>query len=421
MQFKKNRILKPVRAEIITIGDELLIGQVVDTNSAWIGNRLSMVGIQVHQITSVSDHIPHMLEALKNAFARVDVVLITGGLGPTRDDKTKDMLCAFFGVGFEFNHQAYADVEAYFHKRGREVSELNRKQAELPEGCTVLSNKVGTAPGMWFEREGRVIVSMPGVPHEMKYLMEQEVIVRLKTVYKTPFILHRTLLTHGIGESVLAEKLVDFENGLPPGVQLAYLPSPGLVKLRLSASGEEGEVRSRMEGTESRLKDLVNDYLFGFDDDDIQTIVGRRLQALGWTLATAESCTGGTIGHLVTSVPGSSAWYAGSTITYSYESKTRLLGVPADLIAKHGAVSEEVVMSMAKNVREKLGTHCAIATSGVAGPGGGTPEKPVGTVWIGVALPDRVFARKLQLGDNRLITIRVASESALHFLRKALD
>jgi len=420
VSFKK-KALKSIRAEIITIGDELLIGQVIDTNSAWIGKQLSQVGIQVHQITSVSDEIGHMLDALVNALTRADMVLVTGGLGPTKDDKTKEMLCAFFGTSLEFSPEAYLDVESYFKKRGREVSDLNRRQAEVPGGCTVLSNKVGTAPGMWFEHQGKIIVSMPGVPHEMKFLMENEVIGRLKSHFHTPFILHRTLLTHGIGESVLAEKLEEFESKLPLGFQLAYLPSPGLVKLRLSATGEEAQVRVGMEELETRLTELVKDYLFGYDDDDIQSVLGRRLKALGWTISTAESCTGGTIGHLITSVPGSSAWYAGSTITYSYESKTRLLGVPADLIQKHGAVSEEVVLSMARNVREKLGTHCAVATSGVAGPGGGTPEKPVGTVWIGVALPDRIFARKLQLGDNRLITIRVASESALHFLRKALD
>ena len=412
---------KQVSAEIITIGDELLIGQVVDTNSAWIGNQLSQIGIQVHQITSVSDEIGHMLASLKSAIERVDIVLITGGLGPTRDDKTKDMLCSFFNVGLEMNVQAYTDVEAYFRKRGREVSELNKKQAEVPMGCMILSNKVGTAPGMWFEQDGKVIVSMPGVPHEMKFLMEQEVLGRLKSHFQTPFILHRTLLTHGIGESVLAELLDDFENDLPAGIQLAYLPSPGLVKLRLTAKGEERQMKTTMEELENRLVSLVKDYLFGYDNQDIQTILGSRLKELGLTLATAESCTGGMIGHLITSVPGSSAWYAGSTITYSYESKTRVLGVPAELIQKHGAVSEEVVLSMVRNVREKLGTDCAVATSGVAGPGGGTAEKPVGTVWVGVALPGRVFAKKLQLGDNRLITIRVASESALHLLRKALE
>lgn len=410
-----------ILAEIITVGDELLIGQVVDTNSAWIGQQLSSIGIQVQQISSVSDNLEHIITAMREASVRARLVLMTGGLGPTKDDITKIALCKFFGVQLVESSLALEGVRTYFSKRGRELSDLNRKQAEVPEGCLVLSNKVGTAPGMWFEKDGTVFVSMPGVPYEMKYLMENEVIPLIKNQFETPFILHRTYLTHGIGESVLSEKIAGFEDALPSNVKLAYLPSPGLVKLRLSAFGEEADVCRQIEELEKKLLDEIRDYHYGFDNDNIQTILGKLLHDKGWTISTAESCTGGYISHLLTSVPGSSAWYMGSTITYSYDSKTEVLGVPRELIASHGAVSEEVVLAMVESVRKKLGTDCAVATSGIAGPGGGTPEKPVGTVWVGVALPGKTFAKKFQLGDNRLITIQVASESALHLLRKALQ
>lgn len=407
-------------AEIITIGDELLIGQIVDTNSAWIGQQLNLTGIKVFQITSVSDDRQHILNALEEASARVQLIIITGGLGPTKDDITKKTLADYFKVGFRFSEEAYEDVEYLFTSRGREVTPLNRMQAEVPSNCTVLRNKVGTAPGMLFLEEGVMYLSLPGVPYEMKYLMEQEVLPRVRQYFKTPFILHRTILTQGIGESFLAERLAGFEDRLPSSVKLAYLPSAGMVRLRLSASGEEAQVRTAIAALEKQLLAEVGDYFFGFDNDTIAGVLGKLLHERKLTLSTAESCTGGYIGHLITSVPGSSAWYMGSTVTYSYQSKTDVLGVPADLIKKHGAVSEEVVTMMASQVRLKLGTDCAVATSGVAGPDGGTADKPVGTVWIGIALPGKTIAKKVMLGDNRLRTIQVASETALNMLRKAL-
>lgn len=406
--------------EIITIGDEILIGQIVDTNSAWIGKELNLVGLKVHQITSVSDNREHILAALKEASSRVDVVLITGGLGPTKDDITKVTLCEYFNVSLEFNETAYEDVAHLFSIRGKAVTAINRKQAELPSNCTLLRNRVGTAPGMWFEEKGIVYVSMPGVPFEMKYLMEKEVLPRLKSKFAAPFILHKTILTQGIGESFLSELIADFEDALPPHVKLAYLPSAGMVRLRLSAIGEEAIVRSDMDRLVNDLLIRVKDYQFGFDDETIQEILGHLLLKKGLTISTAESCTGGNIAHLITSVPGSSAWYIGSTVTYSYKSKSEMLDIPEELMLKHGAVSEEVVTAMVENVKKKMGTDCAVATSGIAGPGGGTPDKPVGTVWIGVSLPGRTFAKKVLLGDNRLRTIEVASETALNMLRKAL-
>ena len=407
-------------AEIITIGDELLIGQIVDTNSAWIGQQMNQVGFKVHQITSVSDNRDHILSALAEASQRVQMVLITGGLGPTKDDITKKTLAEYFGTGFVFSQEAYEDVEYLFKIRGREVTPLNRLQAEVPSNCTVLRNRVGTAPGMWFEENGVVYASMPGVPHEMKYLMENEVLPRLKSKFKTPFILHRTLLTQGIGESFLAEKIADFEDQLPPHIRLAYLPAAGSVRLRLSGWGEEAFIRSEMSRLVADLQERVKEYLYGFDEETIAGVLGDLLRKNGLTISTAESCTGGNIAHLLTSIPGSSSWYMGSTITYSYESKTELLGVPKEVIEKHGAVSEEVVTSMVNNAKKLLGTSCAVATSGIAGPGGGTPDKPVGTVWIAVSSPRQTIAKKVLLGDNRLRTIQVASETALNMLRKLL-
>ncbi len=407
-------------AEVITIGDELLIGQIVDTNSAWIGKQLNMIGIKIHQITSVSDNRAHIITALREASCRAQVVLITGGLGPTKDDLTKDCLCEYFNVSLKFNEEAYQDVERLFKIRGREVTALNRRQAELPSNCTLLSNKVGTAPGMWFEEGGIVYVSMPGVPYEMKYLMEQEVLPRLKSKYQLPFILHKTILTQGIGESFLSELIADFEDALPPHIKLAYLPAAGMVRLRLSASGEELKVKQEMEKLVMELSERVKEYMFGYDEDTIEGVLGKLLVERGLTLATAESCTGGNVAHLITSVPGSSAWYLGSTVTYSYQSKTDLLGISADLINQKGAVSEEVVLEMVENVRKKFGSDCAVSTSGIAGPDGGTADKPVGTVWIGISIPGKSFAKKVLLGDNRLRTIQVASETALNMLRKAL-
>lgn len=410
-----------IRAEIITIGDEILIGQIVDTNSAWMGKQLSDAGIQVHQITSVSDSKEHILAALKEASQRANVVLITGGLGPTRDDVTKVTLCEYFNASLEFNEGVFQDVERLFKMRGREVSAVNRKQAEVVSNCLALRNEVGTAPGMWFDESNVIYVSMPGVPYEMKYLMTKHVLPRLKERFATPYILHRSVLTQGIGESMLAEMIESFENALPAHIKLAYLPGAGMVRLRLSATGsKENEIKAEMEKLVSDLVSLVKDYHYGFDENSIQQVLGELLSEKKWSVSTAESCTGGYISHLLTSVPGSSSWYMGSTITYSYQSKHEILGISNELMLKHGAVSEEVVLAMVENVRKLMKTDCAVATSGVAGPGGGTADKPVGTVWIGVALPGKVFAKKVLLGDNRLRTIQVASETALNMLRKAI-
>jgi nicotinamide-nucleotide amidase len=382
---------------------------------------MNAVGFKVHQITSVSDNREHILAALKEAAGRVQVVLITGGLGPTKDDITKKTICDYFNVGLRFDEEAYKDVEHLFKIRGREVTPINRLQAEVPVNCITMYNRVGTAPGMWFDEGGVIYASMPGVPHEMKYLMEKEVLPRLKERFETPFILHKTLLTQGIGESFLSEMISGFEDVLPANFKLAYLPSAGAVRLRLTASGNREEVTNTMNKLVAELSDLVREYLYGYDEDTIQEVVGRLLKDKKLTLGTAESCTGGYLSHLITSIPGSSEYYMGSTVTYSNESKTALLDVPADLVIKFGAVSEEVVKAMAEGAKKKFNADCALATSGIAGPGGGSPEKPVGTVWIGISTPAGTKAKKVLLGDNRLRTIEVASMTALNMLRKELS
>lgn len=409
-----------MEVEIITIGDEILIGQIVDTNSAWIGQQLNDVGIFVHQITSVSDNREHIKKALKEASGRANVVLITGGLGPTKDDITKHTLAEYFNTSLVFNHEAYAIVEQLFKSRGREVSEVNRKQAEVLANCEVLINEVGTASGMWVEDNGVIYVSMPGVPYEMKHLMTNKVIPKLVALGGSQFILHKTILTQGVGESYLAEMIADFEDGLPPNFKLAYLPSPGMVRLRLTASGEENAVTSKMNELVEMLVPQIQNFIYGYDDDILEQVVGDLLNKKGYKIATAESCTGGYIAHMLTSVAGSSSYYMGSTVTYSYASKSDLLGVPADLILKQGAVSEEVVLAMVEGVKKLYKTECAIATSGVAGPGGGTPEKPVGTVWVAISTPKGTFAKKLLLGENRLRIIQVAGLNALNMLRREL-
>lgn len=408
-------------AEIITVGDELLIGQVVDTNSAWMGNHLNAIGIKVHQITSVSDEKKHIITALDEALKRADIILMTGGLGPTRDDITKVALCEYFQTELVFNEEVYKDVEYLFHSRGRTVTEINRNQAMVPVNCTPLRNKMGTAPGMWFEKNGKVIVSLPGVPYEMKHLMTEHVLPRIKSGYKLPYILHHTILTQGIGESTLAERLVEFEDELPSHIRLAYLPSPGMVRLRLTATGEdEKNLQKEIEILDTKIRKAASEYIYGINEDSMAAVVGNILMKKGYTLATAESCTGGYVSHLLTAIPGCSAWFAGSTVTYSYESKTRLLDVPQEVLISKGAVSEEVVRLMAENVRRRFSADCSVATSGVAGPGGGTAAKPVGTIWVAVSTPGGTTTKLLRLGDDRMRNIEVASQSVLNLLRKRL-
>jgi nicotinamide-nucleotide amidase len=407
-------------AEIITIGDELLIGQVIDTNSAWIAEQLNMAGIKVHQITSISDNQEHILQTLKEASSRVQLILITGGLGPTKDDITKQTLCKYFDTSLVFSEEAYKNVENLFYHRGVKVTEVNRQQAMVPANCKVLPNVNGTAPCMWFEKENCIYVSMPGVPFEMKAIMEQEVIPLLLHKQKQ-VIIHRTILTEGVGESMLASIIETWEDALPEFIKLAYLPQPGMVRLRLTAYGNDREMlQDAVSKAEKELYPLAGKYIFGFDNDTIESVIGQLLRQKGMTLSTAESCTGGNIAQLITSIAGSSDYFKGSVVAYSNEIKEKILGVAHQTLVDHGAVSEQTVIAMAEGIKERFNTDYSIAVSGIAGPGGGTDEKPVGTTWIAVATPTGTTARKFLLGDHRGRNIRKASVAALNMLRGKL-
>jgi len=407
-------------AEIITIGDEILIGQVVDTNSAWMAQQLNDIGIDVKQITSVSDSEQHIINTLNQAKLRADIILITGGLGPTKDDITKNTLCKYFNTKLVFDEKAYAAVELQFKIRGKEVTPVNRKQAELPENCKAVYNKNGTASGMWFEEGGKVFISMPGVPFEMKAMVENDVIPLLKQKFKTPFIYHKTVLTQGAGESFLADMIETWEENLPPHIKLAYLPSPGAVRLRLTAKGNAEKIKEETGEQVNKLKRIIEKYIYGYDDETLEEIIGKLLKEKKQTLSTAESCTGGYIAHLITAVAGSSDYFMGSIVSYANRIKENLLNVDADLLEQYGAVSEQVVLAMAKNVKEKFNTDYSIAVSGIAGPGGGTVQKPVGTVWIALATPEKVFAQNFRFGNHRFRNILVSSQTALNMLRKEL-
>ena len=411
-----------MKAEIISIGDELLIGQVINTNASWIGEQLTMAGIKVYQAVSIADDQDHIFEALSLAGKRADVILITGGLGPTKDDITKKTLCDFFGSKLVFNEQVFEDVKAIFRVRGRQVTGLNRMQAEVPDNCTVIRNVHGTAPGMWFEKDGKIFVSMPGVPFEMKPMVTEHIIPQLQKRFHLPAIYHKTVLTQGVPESEMAAMIEDWENSLPPDIKLAYLPQPGIVRLRLTASGRNrNELVKIVENEILRLKEIIGEYIFGFDTDTLEEVVGGLLRKKGKTVSTAESCTGGYIAHLITSISGSSDYYKGSVVSYANEAKQEVLGVNKEDIEKLGAVSEPVVKQMAAGVRKKLRTDYAVATSGIAGPTGGTDEKPVGTTWIAVATPVKVIAKQFHFGEHRGRNIRRAALMALDMLRKEID
>ncbi len=413
--------IKKIPAEIITIGDELLFGQITDTNAQWMSNALSDAGIHVVRKTTVGDVESEILSAFAEAERRVDVVLITGGLGPTRDDLTKPCLAKHFNCDLVMHEEALAEVTAFFKSRGRELTDVNRQQAALPSCCEKITNKNGTAPGMWFHRNRKIFVSMPGVPHEMKQMMTDSIVPRLKSVFGTPVIHHTFIRTIGLGESFLAEKIRDWELALPEHIRLAYLPGLGQVKLRLTAVGDSfPELQRESSELVARLDSLVGRYIYSRDDDPLEVVVGKLLKEKRLTLSAAESCTGGYVAHLITTVPGSSAYFTGSMTCYANEIKIKELGVPESLLQEHGAVSEPVVLEMAKRIRERFVTDIGVATSGVAGPDGGTPDKPVGTVWMACSDKRETVARKLQLSRDRLVNINVASYQVLNLIRLRL-
>lgn len=404
-----------IKATIITIGDELLIGQTVDTNSIWIGQELNKIGVGVYQKIAIGDNAVQIKEALQNAAQISNVILITGGLGPTKDDITKKTLAEYFGVGFTFYETVWEKMKTIFEKRGAKVLEMNRSQAMLPANALMLPNQKGTAQGMWFEENGIVYVSMPGVPHEMKHLMEQ-VLPKLQQRFDLPKIIHRTVMTAGAGESTIATILTDFENNLPPNIKLAYLPDLGVLKLRLSAyeNISEAEIENYVE----QLKSILKGYVYYDGELSLQEVVGNLLLQHNATLTTAESCTGGYLAHLITSIPGSSEYFLGSIVSYHNNLKTNLLHVKKETLATQGAVSEATVIEMVKGALQETGATYAVAISGVAGPGGGTVEKPVGTVCFAVGSKERIVSRKLHFFPSRLENIKVSANTALNLVRK---
>jgi nicotinamide-nucleotide amidase len=407
-----------VNASVITIGDELLIGQTIDTNSAFIARALNKIGVWLKRRIAVGDVREEILEALDRETKSSQIIIITGGLGPTADDITKPALCDYFGAKLAVNDEALENVKAIFRKLNRPLIERNTKQAEVPDNCTVLQNRRGTAPGMWFEQSGVVYISLPGVPHEMEGLMESDVIPRLQQHFSLPHIVHKTVMTYGKGEAEMADLIADFENSLPSHIKLAYLPNYGLLKLRLTAKGNQREaLEHEVETLAATLKEKVADWLVADGDKTMPEVVGDLLKDAKKFVATAESCTGGFIAHLLTERSGSSSTYKGGVVSYANETKERALSVQHSTLVTHGAVSEETITEMVNGVLHGLNADYAIATSGVMGPDGGTPEKPVGTVWIAVADRSRVKTVKHFVRFNRKKNIEVTAQYALNMLR----
>jgi nicotinamide-nucleotide amidase len=404
-------------AEIITIGDEILIGQIVDTNSAWIAVELNKIGIRVKQISSISDNREHILTALVEAANRVEVILLTGGLGPTKDDITKKTIAEYFNVGFMENAETLAHVTEIFARYNRPLLEVNKQQALVPANCEVLLSKNGTAPGMWFNEGGKIYISMPGVPHEMMYLMEESVIPKLKSTLKLPFILHKTILTVGEGESFLAERIADIEDSLPDYIKLAYLPKLGQVRLRLSGYGEDaGFITSKVNEYAAKIIERVANVVAAEEDIAIEKAILDFMQLKGLTLTVAESCTGGYISHLFTQHAGSSKVFLGGAISYSYELKESMLSVKNETLWQYGAVSKETVTEMVNGALNNFNSDYAIAVTGIAGPDGGTDDKPVGTVWIAVANKHKSVIKKFTFGNKRKQNIERTATTALNIL-----
>ena len=411
-----------VKVEIITIGDEILIGQIVDTNSAWMATELNKCGFELAQITSVHDDTNHIVESLQMALKRADVVLFTGGIGPTKDDITKQTLTKFFNTKLVFDQSVIQNIEQLFSTRPNFVlNELTRLQAMVPEDCTVIQNVVGTAPLTWFERDGKVVVSMPGVPYEMKNAMSTEIIPRLQKHFKTPVLLHKNVQVYGYGESSLALLIADWENELPEFISLAYLPNSGIVKLRLSGLLDDSlALEFAMNQQIDKLKNILGSAIIAFEDIPIEKLIGNILISKGLMVATAESCTGGNIAHKFTLIPGSSEYFKGSVVAYSNEVKVNVLGVSVDDLEVHGAVSQKVVEQMADGVRKLLKADVSIATSGIAGPTGGTTEKPVGTIWISVSSAEKTVSREFRFGSLREQNIIRSTQAALVMLKEII-
>lgn len=413
---------KEIKAEILAIGDELLYGQIIDTNSHWISQELDKIGVRVVRRTTVGDNKASMMAAFAEAEKRADIVLMTGGLGPTNDDLTKPLLAEYFNCDIKLVPEALEAVRTFFEKRGRELTDLNRLQAHLPTKCTYIPNEVGTAPGMWFEENETVWMSMPGVPHEMKKLMTDFVLPKIKEIFPLPIIYHKVIKTVGIGESWLADLIRDWENNLPKNIKLAYLPSLGQVKLRLTAFGDDyDELQAAVETQIDLVKPYIEKYIFGYNKETLEESIGRLLKQADKKVALAESCSGGYISHLITSIPGSSKYFQGALVPYHNEFKNRILDVDQDTLKSYGAVSEQTIIQMSENVRKMFGADFGLASSGIAGPEGGWAEKPVGTVWIACAMEGKTITKKLQLTQDRMLNIQLTAVAALNMLRLCIS
>lgn len=412
-----------MKATIITIGDEILIGQIVDTNSGFIAKSLDRIGVEIHEMISISDNKQHILDTFLKLQNTVDLVIITGGLGPTKDDITKKTFCDYFEDELVVNQDVLTHVTQLiegFYKRT--ITQINKDQALVPSKCTVLHNQVGTAPGMWMKKENTVFISLPGVPFEMKYLVENEIIPKVVKEYKRPYILHKTILTYGQGESMVAERIEEWENNLPEFIKLAYLPAPGRVRLRLSARGTDKEkLEAAIEANVNSLDAIIHDIIVGFDDDEtIEVVVGRLLKKQLKTIATAESCTGGKIAEVLTSVPGASTYFKGSVVSYATEVKINVLGVSESLIQEHSVVSAEVASAMALRVKQMMQTDYAIATTGNAGPTKDDTDAAVGSVFIALATPNEVIVEEFNFGQPREKVIDRATIKSLEMLQKEI-
>lgn len=411
-----------MQVDIITIGDELLIGQVIDTNSAWMGQELNKEGFYVNRITSVSDDHEEILSVLRETTERSKIVLITGGLGPTRDDITKNTLCDFFHTKLVRNEQVLTDVKTFLTGRVKNLNQLNQDQALVPESATVIRNPVGTAPILWFTYNGGVVVSMPGVPSEMKHAMRHEILPRLRKLFDTGFVEHKTVLIHNIPEAVLAEMLSGWEDAVPEFIKVAYLPSPGKIRLRLSAKGNDQQLlKSAIQKSVDALQPIIGDNIYAEEDQSIGEVIINQLKQQHKTVSLAESCSGGLMAHLITAVPGASEVFKGSLVAYSNEIKNRVLGVNKADLDQYGAVSRQVVEQMAKGAVGVFKTDFAVATSGIAGPSGGSKDKPVGTVWIAWASADKVVSECFQLGQMRDRVIMRAADTGLIRLKKLIE
>ncbi len=410
-----------MKAVIISIGDEILIGQILNTNSSWIAEHLNLLGISVSEMISISDNRNHIIDSLKRYEGRVDLIISTGGLGPTSDDITKSTIAEFFDSELVENPVVLSDIYNLFKKRGMKVTAPNIKQALVPTGCTILNNPSGTAPGMWFEKSGTIFVFLPGVPYEMMDIFNGPLINKLSGFLDGMVIIHQTILTQGIPESYLAERIKDWEMSLPSYIKLAYLPRPGIVRLRLTGIGEDRKkLEDQVNEEVIKLRSILTEDIYGTNDDTLESVIGRILRENNATLCTAESCTGGYIAGLITSIPGSSDYFHGSIVAYSNKVKVQQLGVDTKLIEKNGAVSREVVEKMAEGARKIFQSDYSISTSGIAGPGGATPGKPVGTTWIAVASDKKCISKCYSFGEHRGRNIEKASYTALNMLRKLI-